>query len=281
MSSFVWEDLHVVSGGGSPPASETIRTTDIRTWQRCRRKYTLLKKFPVGDSQLASLGTRVHALLEAYYKDEPPPDPPLTIPPEDENLAQIMFAGYLEWLETTGVDEGMEVLGVEVPLELQLQSGTITGKADLIVRQNGMVWILDHKTVGTLTPPRMIAMDHQLQTYVLMAREAGFPAVGAGHNMLRRVKRTGSARPPYYGRELVTFSNAQLESHRANLELLVAEIRNAPEDVAMIPTATRDCGWDCPFADACVLGEPAKTLAAVAALAGEGAGNADHFDVFG
>lgn len=88
------------------------------------------------------------------------------------------------------------------------------------------------------------------------------PAEFVLYNMLRKVKRTPAAKPPFYGREEVRHNVEELRSHfkhvaqQAKEILRVRELLGAGADHHDVcyPNPTADCTWDCPFSDVCLGG---------------------------
>ena len=101
------------------------------------------------------------------------------------------------------------------------------------------------------------------QRKVAPVKPLGIPPVAAGaiHNMLRRVKRTARATPPFYGRRQVVFNDTQLRNHYRHLDRTIkvaTEQRRYLPGVldeylpgAAVPTPNQNCTWDCPFLGVC------------------------------
>jgi len=269
-----------------------IRNSEIAAFRRCRRKWlnayvlnltneaTPEQRFsrPPGTN---ATGTYAHALLEAHYGEqeqmgdayrggpdavsnacyaEIPEDSPFQQEWEDSlRLSEIMFDGYLEWVSAEGLDQGEATHGTEVSLEWEIMPGVfVTGKIDRIVHDT--TWdryiIEDYKTVQTLEKGPQFQVDTQLLTYVLLANKNGIPCNDARHTMLRRVKRSAKAKPPFYGRAEVTFSDEQLRRHEQALmstvkEMLKVRAWYGDEPGLCYPNPTKDCSWDCPFIQIC------------------------------
>lgn len=192
----------------------------------------------------------------------------------DTQVERAMVEGYLEWLEETGSDFGLLVVApetyLEVPLELpdpELPPVKLIGKLDVrVVREmDGARLFVDHKTVGSLQEPQpTLLMDEQMLMYHLMlwlSDLEGERCDGALYNMLRKVKRTRAARPPFFERVEVRHNRHELEAFRRRLigtisDLLwTTEQLLAGEDplVAAYPTPTKQCAWDCEFRAVCPL----------------------------
>lgn len=200
---------------------------------------------------------------------------------KDVDTDRAMIEGYTGWLAETGADSNLVIESAETPLTapvgttyVQLGSARrrvmihIIGILDARVRRtvDGARMFIDHKTVGDFTRPRnTLHMNEQMMHYMLMemlsARE-GEPMVGGAlYNMIRRVKRTASAKPPFYDRLEITHTRVELASFRKNLMGQAQAIINAslalsdgadPQEV-VFPSRRGDCSWDCEFFSLCPL----------------------------
>jgi hypothetical protein len=194
---------------------------------------------------------------------------------KDAELARIMLEGYFDWLSEDGVDAHLDLVGAEQELEAYI--GSIEGedvwlvaKLDLIavLRDTGEALFLDHKTAQNIGDHSKTAhLDEQQLTYGLVQRlliSAGLltapRAVGGILNVLRKVKRTASAKPPFYGRVTVRHAEEEYASFYRRVwyevrDLIRArrELEASPHDAAAIayPNPTRDCSWQCPFFGVC------------------------------
>jgi hypothetical protein len=195
---------------------------------------------------------------------------------EDFELAKIMLRGYFEWLQEDGADSDIDVISAEREVEVYLDTILETpvfliSKLDTEVRLKGtgLRGFMDHKSVANVKDlPKLIELDEQLRFYGLIQRmealakahETGNPpetewAHGGMLNMLRKVKRTAKANPPFYGRAGVRHNDTVYSTFHTRVwgevyDLLTLRARldsgADPQQVAY-PTPTRDCDWDCPF----------------------------------
>jgi hypothetical protein len=211
---------------------------------------------------------------------------------KDAELAYIMVEGYVEWLEETGADYELESVEPEREMQVQLAPATeppfgrviARSKLDGKVRtRDGWFAFLEHKSVQNFVDlPSIARMDPQLLMYELQeylewweeqqksldATEKLIPADsqkalagGAIFNLLRKVKRTARAKPPFYFREPVRHNVEQLRSHwkhvvaeARDMQLRIARL-DAGEDhhVVAPPTVRTTCRWDCEFFEVCPL----------------------------
>ncbi len=187
----------------------------------------------------------------------------------DFDLAERMVEGYIEWLESEGSDAGEVTLGTEV--EVTLPIGTIRGDEVFLVMHldhvlrdqiTGRIIVSDYKTVQSLDQAAdILQIDTQGQLYCMGATyHYGEPVRNFRHDMLRKVKRTGTAKPPFYGRQNVAFNETQIDSSWkqlvATLDRMVEALQRleADEEVhhyAVVPTPHKDCTWDCDFLGIC------------------------------
>jgi len=255
-----------------------------------------------------SIGNLVHDALALYYEPLPPrkrkrPDPVAFIEQvaaaklermpalekailSEKELCVAMVVGYLEWLEETGADQALRVEGsertVEVPLKVEEPGITLISKLDAPVTResDGMRLALEHKTVQTLEQNMpLLKLDTQLLTEHLARflhsieegatpEEAMQQCHGILYNMLRKVKRTARAQPPFYGREDVPHNIIELRNHWRHVVAIGREIQaataaldaGADHHVVCPPNPTRDCSWDCAFLPVCVMNDDGSDI---------------------
>ena len=196
---------------------------------------------------------------------------------QNTSLERAMVEGYMEWLEETGADAGLTFVASETELSADLETVDHAGNF-LLVHLMGRLdarairdvdqarQFVDHKTVGNFTDPlKMIQMDPQMLMYGLLeflnTEEGEARCDGALYNMLRRVKRTAAAKPPFYAREEVRMSEIQLDSFRQNVigaarDMVQAEalLEEGGDPMEVVyPTKDSDCSWKCDFFPVCPL----------------------------
>jgi RecB family exonuclease len=274
----------------------SVSNSEIQAFKRCKRKWWLtyyrrLQRNREDGFGPRAIGNRVHAALAAYYDVEPTDafsvhDELLAVDlenfPEDTDkivkeglLSRIMLEGYFEWLEETGADEGLTVTGVETELqavlEIKGQPVTIRGKLDkrLVREIDGARRFLDHKTVQEFTTPaKVLDIDEQFLMYELLEVLSGATDMddpgrvdGGIYNMLRKVKRSATAKPPFYMRLEISHNAATLRAFYERLHGELHDLMTARErldageshQAVAYPTPTRDCPWQCDFFAVCHL----------------------------
>lgn len=162
--------------------------SSIQAFKKCRRKWWI--QYYLGwkprEKKVTgplALGGRVHGALEAMYRDGRDPveahaelvdterarllvvGADISGLEEDADLGRIMLEGYKEWIAEEGMDEGLEVIGVEQKLTLPLYEGQVhlIGKMDLRVKtSDDSRSVLDFKhqpmTEPVLTPDGWVPM---------------------------------------------------------------------------------------------------------------------------
>lgn len=187
---------------------------------------------------------------------------------KDADLQRAMIEGYVKWLEDTGADSDYVVVEPEAYLEAdlpELGDVKIIAKIDVRVRRTpdgARLW-LEHKTVGSFQQKlATIALDEQVlhQTLVERLQPDDQPRViGVLYNMLRRVKRGATAKPPFYQRVEVHHNEHELDSYRRRVAVEVENITRmrarldagADHRDVVAPRPSGDCAWKCPFVQIC------------------------------
>ena len=282
-----------------------LSNSEMATWRRCHRKWYLgvyrklqRKRSPTAGTPIV-IGNLVHDALAEYY------DPALKTDPleqlnrvldqravnnpfdetdieKDRALVTIMLEGYLEWLEESGADQEIEILGtermVEVPIvKSELLQINLLSKLDApVLRHSDEARLaFEHKTVGSLTDPLpTLKLDTQLLTEHLALFlhnlgqgmdpiEAHRSCQGILYNMLRKVKRTAAAKPPFYDRVEIPHNLEELRNHWRHVVGVAREIDLATRRLdagenhhaVTVPNPTKNCSWDCPFFAVCVMAD--------------------------
>lgn len=268
-----------------------IRYSEIKSWQQCRRQWRW--GYQMGLDRVSEapdtsdVGSLCHEALESYYLGSTDPGALIRARRSERTeqgggaldkkwsdtftLAEIMVDGYVEWVESEGIDADYRVLAAEQRIEVPF--GTVrgdhvvlTGQLDLQVEHtpSGLRYLRDFKSVQSLDQAgRQLQMDSQLLTYAVMLRMQDIRIAGAEHMMLRRVKRSATATPPFYGVAQVAFSETQLRNHWTHLNALLHDIVGAYQSLEASadphavcpPNPGRDCTWRCsaPGIDGCLM----------------------------
>lgn len=276
-----------------------VSNSEVQTFKQCRRRWFLAWYLGLAPKYreatgVRNTGSRLHVALEARYQPGKPVPASQVLAAlrdtqaedleaaaqspffdtetatqlaKDFDLEHAMIEGYLQWLEETGADSDLEIIDSEVYLEAELpelEETKIIGKIDTRVRdiRTGKRSFLDHKSVATFKVP-MLQQNQQFLHYELLEflslEDADARCETTYYNMLRRVKRTAKAKPPFYERAEVRHNQHELRAYRSHLvgtirdiqmaELRLEDDRNIPTTI--YPTPSRDCDWKCEFKAVC------------------------------
>jgi hypothetical protein len=143
----------------------------------------------------------------------------------------------------------------------------MVGKLDMRVKRksDGVRLFFDHKTAAGFDGiAKIAAISEQFLHYHLL--EVLKPGEtercdGGVYNILKKVKRTANARPPFYERIEVRHNRQQLEAYWNRFHGIVLDIlrvraaldRGESHFVHAYPTPSGDCSWKCPFYQVCPL----------------------------
>jgi PD-(D/E)XK nuclease superfamily protein len=190
-------------------------------------------------------------------------------------LERAMVEGYVEWLGETGADADYSVTGAEQVLSARFTVDVdgksylveLLGKLDARLRRrsDGALLFIDHKTVGNfIDVVPVLKQNEQMLVYVLLealnATDDEYVAA-ALYNMLRRVKRTAQAKPPFFERLEVHHNVHEVASFRERLVgttrdvLRTADALDAGQSHLSVayPNPTNDCRYDCQFFKICTM----------------------------
>lgn len=275
--------------------SDVVRlsNSEIQTFKDCRRRWWLtyyrrLKPRQTEYTGALALGSRIHAALDDYYANGTPllqsheklveadrqilldDYRDITTLEGEAELGRIMLEGYLEWVEENGIDAELEIVSTEETIIAPLFNGEVElqGKLDMRVRRkaDGVRMFRDFKTVGgSLSDFANLAnMNEQILTYMLLEAtktDEKERSDGGIFTMLKKVKRTAKATPPFYDQIEVRHNVFTLRSfwnriHGTITDLMrVRKALDAGEDHAFhaYPSPSRDCKWKCQFYTVCTL----------------------------
>lgn len=276
-----------------------LSNSEMQSFRRCHRKWYLgvYRRLSPRVEDLPgtpfSIGNLVHDGLARYYAGEGDPvafveatiDEDLGVMPtyadeleKERALVVAMLTGYMEWLEETGADQELTILGVEQMAQAKLVDGVdLISKLDAPVHResDGAKLALEHKSVASLTQPlALLKLDTQLLTEHLVRflhlveqgaseAEAQEACHGILYNMLRKVKRTASAKPPFYGRVDVPHNIIELRNHWRHCVSVARQIQESTRRLdageshhaVCEPNPKRECAWDCPFFKVCPMAD--------------------------
>lgn len=216
-----------------------------------------------------------HLLVDHYGGTSEVPPGVATDFHKDADLERAMISGYVQWLEETGADANIRTLAseryiqVRFPVTGETLPVYLIGKLDARVQRvsDDVKLFIDHKTVGDfIRKTRTLHMDPQMLHYHLIEflslEDSDERCDGALYNMLRRVKRTAKANPPFYQRTEVRHNYHELQSYTLKLQGIISDMliteqaltaSMAHPSTLAYPHPTGDCSWDCDFINVCPL----------------------------
>lgn len=270
-----------------------LSNSELQTFKDCRRRWwfiyyrRLQPKYRDATGALA-LGTRIHAALDEYYTAGTPlleahqnlvnSEKELLLVDfrdvseleKEAELGHIMLDGYLQWMEEEGIDADLEMISTEETIIAPLFNGEVElqGKLDMRVRRksDGVRMFRDFKTVGgSLSDFANLApMNEQIMTYMLLEQSKdkdGERSDGGIFTLLKKVRRSAAARPPFYDQIEVRHNIFTLRSFWDRIHGTIADLMRVRtaldkgENPAFhaYPSPSRDCKWKCKFYSVCTL----------------------------
>lgn len=269
-----------------------ISNSEIATFKDCRRKWYLSYVRRLGKKTRSftgplALGSRVHKALEISYnegrtlttvwaelvaEDRKLLDYEFRDPTDFENeaeLGRIMLDGYQQWNAEEGIDAELEIISNEQRLILPMLDGRVElmAKIDQRVRRkvDGVRLFRDWKTTANFADlTRTAHLNEQFLTYQVIEaaqKDEKERCDGALITMLKKVKRTASAKPPFYDQievrhNIFAVRNFWTRLHgtlRDMIDTRDALDAGADHQLVAYPRPSRDCTWKCDFYAICPL----------------------------
>lgn len=201
-----------------------------------------------------------------------------------EAYAMLMVEGYVQWLEEEGADSYLRFISAEEEIAIRFPSEglpkdgveepMLLAKLDarFLDERTAARVFMDHKSVQNFKDRETWAhLDPQFLYYslidwlLLLEQEVDDPdgqwTDGGIINMLRRVKRTGSAKPPFFKRMEVRHSMIELRNYFVRVAGEITRIQQTELALAQgvdhhlvcPPSPSKDCSWKCPFMQLCAM----------------------------
>lgn len=262
----------------------------------CRRKWwlnyyrRLMPKKKDYTGALA-LGSRIHEALDQYYSSDGVVDlldAHTTLVRKDMDtlvaefrdtsaleaeaeLGRIMLEGYLQWMDEEGIDSNLDKISNEEIISMPLFNGEVVlqGKLDMRVRRknDGVRMFRDFKTVGGSFSDfgSQAQMNEQILTYMLLEHaqntDPSERSEGGIFTLLKKVKRTANARPPFYEQIEVRHNVFTMRAFWQRIHGAISDLigvkkaldEGADPNFVAYPRPTKDCKWKCQFYTICPL----------------------------
>ena len=262
----------------------------IDLFLKCRKKYEYRHVMDLEAKTVSpalEFGKAIHLGLEAYYTHQRSLDEAVRAfatcysDREGDELRTVengvkLLTTYAEVYK----HESLEILGLEqgfaVPVPHPDKPGhsiIYGGKLDGLVKWDGAVYVLEHKTTSALNYSyfEQFRPNQQLDGYVYGARAlTGLPIAGVLVNALepwKEVKRvTDKTKRPedHFARAPIQRSEIELEDFARDVNEIVGEILKCEQDNRYYKTrsACRDFNYNCVYKDLCLYGPDERFIKA-------------------
>lgn len=275
--------------------SNRYSNSEIGTWHDCRRKWMLtyylsLQKKERDVRYPLTVGNLVHGAFEVFYLnggihgeksdelakayllDKRATD--LAECAEEHNAtivkahkaAEACFSSYLHWLDETGADLNLRILGAEDKMSMPgpIENTILNGRIDLLAEdtRTGDIVVIDLKTVGSIQEKiRMLHLDTQAKTYALLARHHFGKPVKVAFRIVKINQRSARTKGPQEEEYIIHLNPGQLDLYQRQLAGVFTDIIRTTEaldagghhQTLAYPSPSDSCSWKCPFFAACPL----------------------------
>jgi hypothetical protein len=273
--------------------SEVVRlsNSEIQTFKDCRRRWWLtyyrrLKPKYQDMTGALALGSRIHQALDDHYSKGIPLlkahsdlveiDKQLLLVDfrdvsnleTEAELGRVMLEGYEQWVEENGIDAELEIISTEETIIAPLFGGEVElqGKLDMRVRRklDGVRMFRDFKTVGGSLAEfsNMAHMNEQVMTYMLLEAtkvDEKERSDGGIFTLLKKVRRTAAAKPPFYDQIEIRHNVFTLRSFWNRIHGTITDLMKSRKALdagenhqfVVYPRPSRDCKWKCQFFAIC------------------------------
>lgn len=193
---------------------------------------------------------------------------------DDEVRERIdwMYRGHVEMYD---IDPDWQLMAVEFPCEVALPGPPgfdtpfefrLKMKIDLVVKEAGRIWIVDHKSCKNLPKNVELDLDDQFGLYQWGMRQLGYNVFGLVHDAARKeqLKREMTLDERFRRTPL---SRGEVELNRIALEAwqtaheryrgLYENVELRRKGIDIEPQRhpqPSQCGWKCDFTEACIAG---------------------------
>lgn len=211
------------------------------------------------------------------------PDAGVAVPTdvEDEilkafSLELAMITGYMQWIAESGEDAYLKIVAPEQTLEVPFDVRDVTvlvkliGKLDVraIRLSDGRRMFIDHKTAADFNRFEQTAGQSEQPLHYMLLEMLDRPydnpnslTTVAMYNLLRKVKRTGTAKPPFYKRLPIERNMHEVMGYADKLVYVIQDIWRltqelnaiSPATYAAYPSPGDQCSWKCEFNRLCPL----------------------------
>jgi hypothetical protein len=267
---------------------QVCSNSEIQDFKQCKRKWYLKYFLGLASAEKKigplALGTRIHACLAAYYtpggteldamsvleisiaEDRKVVDiEDMEAFDKEAKLARIMVEGYFDWVSVEGVDSDLDIIEaeaeIEAPINIRGEAVWLRGKRDAIGkrRSDGLSVLIDFKTAASFNDP-MLDLNEQGPTYLLLQKLNGNEAIQYCYwRLLKKVLRTGRAKPPFYDSVEMYVSDEELRNFYERIHGEISDIlrtrdrlkEGESDRTVCYPSPSSMCSWKCEFRVVC------------------------------
>lgn len=178
---------------------------------------------------------------------------------EIQDLVAWMFDGYVaKWNQ----DRDWKILAVEHVAHVWLPTprGTRSSflfkmKIDLVVKIDGRIWLVDHKSGQNLPTEKDLALDTQFGLYTWGLRKLGKNVHGAIYNAARTQRNKAEMRlEDRFSRTLLYRTEDELENLAVEAYKTARRMYQHEEGYAERSPVPDTCGWKCSYTEPCLAG---------------------------
>lgn len=179
--------------------------------------------------------------------------------------AEACLHSYLHWVDQTGVDIDLEIIGTEDKLVMPgpIPGTELNGRIDLLARdrRTGEIVVLDFKFVGSITDKiRQLHLDLQAKTYGILARHKYQRPVRVAFRLIKLNQRSTKVKGPQEEEYTIHLNDAQLDTYWTQLGGVMFDIvhlsnrltdGDLSHQILAYPSPSDSCSWKCEFFAVC------------------------------
>lgn len=273
-----------------PENALVVSYSEIDTFRQCQLKHKLAYKErwkSLKTGKALRRGSAWHHLMELWYLqpgkerydfpienqlktwqmafDSGPKEGEWIQYQEDIDLLKWMWEGYREFW---ALDPEWEILAVEYPIMFPLpkvgqREIWLKGKADLVLKWKGKIWIVDHKSGARPPHDKDLDLLDQFGIYQYGLNYVGVDIHGCIHSYAKSAMLKGDEFPGKKGTKTTPLGKRFMRTplHRSDREIK-AMVNEFAIQAAQAwsengaPRSPNDdtCGWKCDFTEACLAG---------------------------
>jgi hypothetical protein len=176
--------------------------------------------------------------------------------------AEACFDSYVKWVEFTGIDDELEIIGTEDKITLALAGCQLNGRIDLLAKCKitGDIIVIDFKLVQSITDKiRLLHLDMQAKTYALLASRFYGKKVRIYFRIVKINQRTAKTKGPQEENYNIHLNEAQLKLFERQISGMFGDIQALQErllndedhQTVAYPSPSDSCSWKCEFFPVC------------------------------